>query len=165
MTICVWDKERLYCDSRVSGTYFYTVQKFRIINPNCLAFGSGNFTNLSIVYDWLEDPKSNTLDKIIKEDDDDGFSAAVIARVDNEFKVQVMSSRKYLVTIPNQLMVYGCGYAYAEGALKAGASSLRAVQIACELDVSCDVPIIEVGWDKENGFHVVSKWDLKGEIK
>jgi len=158
MTICLWDKEKLYCDSLVSGAYYYTVQKFRIINPNCLAFGSGHFTNLSIVYDWLEDPKSNTLDKIVKENDDDRFSAAVITRVDDDFKVQVINSQKHLVSVPNQLMVYGCGYAYAEGALKAGASSLRAVQIACELDVSCDVPIIEVGWDKEKGFSVIKEY-------
>ncbi len=148
MTIGIWDKSRLWIDSKVSNAPFRHDEKFKIISPNVVVFGSGNLKNVKRVFDSITSPDS-TSPNTMSKDRSDAFDCIMVIREDDEFQLRYVDNGLHWNPLPNQILILGSGRDYAEGALKAGASSFRAMEIACELDERCGGIITEVAWNGE----------------
>ncbi len=90
-----------------------------------------------------------------------------VTRSAHTFKLVTVTSDLYLLNTLNQVIVIGSGSEYAQGALEAGVSSLKAMEIACKLDRSTGGPIYQVKWDEEHGFNIYHKYgsDINPVIK
>lgn len=163
MTICLWTGDTLFTDSLVSGGFRLFSHKYKIIDQDTLLFGSGDFNNTHLIYNLyttFNDEPALKCEPNLEKGDDYGFTVIIVRRVNNNFKIYIMKNSPQAIEIPNQLIAIGCGCEYALGAYEAGATALKAVEIACKLDSPCDGPVVEVKWDNDKGFHITNECKL-----
>ena len=133
MTVIAWDGRTLAADKRgtVAGMG-YTVTKLHRVRYGLIAFSGGGSHAAELLH-WFQgerDPATYP-----RRDDDSGAGTVHIDLSGRVFMYAAASPFPELVESP--FFARGAGRDYAMAAMHLGCDARRAVEVACEFDVTC----------------------------
>ncbi|MES2148609.1 MAG: hypothetical protein V4508_02340 [Pseudomonadota bacterium] len=136
MTVIAWDGKTLAADKRATsvGNPATTTKIFRLKN-GCLVGMCGDADAGRVLIDWFEvgaHPSTFPDNR-----DSDNRCRVVLLIITPDRKVHQLQRTHRLVTFEDKFTAIGSGRDYALAAMHLGFDALKAVEVACALDVDC----------------------------
>ena len=123
MTTIAWDGETLAADSQLTGDFIYTAPDKKIFRiNNCLLATAGDDAQCNQFVEWFRDQKQDYPEKM------DDVTVLVISSA-GAFEYGACKTPTK-ISAPHAV---GSGSCFAMGAMLAGASAKKAVEISCKL--------------------------------
>ena len=150
MTAIVYDRRNktIVADSQNTdrGGMQFKMNKIERLKNGDYFLGAGNCYTIGITKRWAETGFSEKLrpeyGAIFADPDEYTFSCLVVSS--DGSAVTLIDDEMQPLSVLDDYVAIGSGAAYCIGALDAGASALRAVEIACDRDGSVSRPINQV---------------------
>ena len=158
MTVIAWDGKNLAADSLITWTgttkmlSFPKIEEWWVEGTRHIVGGVGNAFLIDKVLDkfvdgdFKEDPEYHLLHRNGTDKDEECTSADIIHFTDtsNYLHLTVWTNLGGLRIDPRQRLAWGSGCEVALGAMHAGKSARRAVEITCQVDLFCGGPVKEI---------------------
>lgn len=119
-------------DTQATGDYVFRVKKVARLPGGVLVGYAGGLIQCQAALAWISSGC---------EGDPPDFSDAQLMMITPDGKIWVAEGALPAYTTSSKFLAIGSGGSIAMGAMAAGASAKRAVQIACELDDGTSAPI------------------------
>ncbi len=120
-------------DSKACGNFVTATVKLYKVGKQLVGF-AGTLEQALVFIDWLSDPKQRKPDLASEQD----WCALVLSdRGLEEWGASLRPMQVY-----DNFYAIGSGAALAMGAMEAGASAKKAVEIACKRDPYCGLPVL-----------------------
>ena len=150
MTAIVYDKrtKTIVADTQntdSSGSIF-RVDKIEVLKDGRYFMGSGNYFTICKARRWAEagfrEKDRPDFGALFHDDVEYAFSCLLISK--DGSMVTLIDEEMEPIVVTDEYVAIGSGAALCLGALDAGATALRAVEIACDRDGSVSRPIHQV---------------------